>query len=584
MITVRGYLEGHPLYDGVFTAYGPFYYLYEWMVHAVACLPLTHDVTRILCIFHWLAASAILALAGGRMTRSSPLALFIFMQATVHLRHLACEPGHPQEVVILLLTLAALVAARDWKRPWMMPLLGGIGAACTLTKINVGAFFGLAVLLALVCHSPFFHARRPWFWGFLGFMGVLPFVLMRQHLAESWARDYSAQVSAAILAAGALAYVCAAERTIGIRHWVQTGTAFAAIAGIVIGVVLFQGSSVHALLDSLVVGPSKLGSLFCIPLRSSNSLWSGGAALFLATIVVLWRGRRDRLRLPIAVAKSIYGIVGTLALATDVRIQLGLLLPWAWLAVVRDQENPPCEHRKTFGRTFVCLMAVWQGLQAYPVAGTQVSIATFPLILIFSLCLHDAIKAFMGDPWANRHWRALPPRTSVMVQWLVLTSMLYLFVVEWCRPLAVWRTYVSVPSLGLPGARYLRLDEYQSQEYRALAEYLRTQCDTFVVIPGLNSLYFWAGKTPPTYFNINGEGVMPSDRQQDQIVAALRRAKRPLVVESEIKWPSWIRVGGAKAGPLPLFIADEYREVARVADFRILAPKNAIGHQSASSD
>lgn len=583
MITVRGYLEGHPLYDGVLTAYGPFYYLYEWMVHTAACLPLTHDLTRILCILHWLAASAILAVAGGLMTRSRLPALFIFMQATVHLRHLACEPGHPQEVVILLLALAALVAARDWKRPWMMPLLGGIGAACALTKINVGAFFGLAGLLALVCHSPFFQARRPWFWGLLGFMGVLPFVLMRQHLAESWARDYSAQVSAAILAAGALAYVFAGERTIGFRHWVQTGTAFACVSGIVIGVVLVQGSSFQALLDSLVVGPSKLGSLFCIPLRPSNSLCSGGAALCLAAIVVFWRGPRDRLRLPIAVAKGIYGIVGALVMATDVETQLGLLLPWAWLAVVRDQEDPRPGHRETFGRAFVCLMAVWQGLQAYPVAGTQVSTGTFPLILIFSLCLHDAIKAFAGEPWTRRQWRTLPPRTSALVQVLVLTSMLYLFVVEWCRPLALWRTYVSVPSLGLPGARYLRLDEYQSQKYRALAEYLRTQCDTFVVIPGLNSLYFWAGKTPPTYFNICGEGVMPSDRQQDQIVAALRRAKRPLVVESEIRWPSWIRVGDAKAGPLPLFIANEYREVARLADFRILAPKNAIGHQSASS-
>ena len=132
MITVRGYLDGHPLYDGIFTGYGPLYYLYKWIVHASAALPLTHDVTRILCVIHWLAAAAILAVAGGLMTRSAALAFFIFMQATVHLNGLAREPGHPQEVVILLLAFSALVAARDWKRPWMLPLLGVIGGGVCL--------------------------------------------------------------------------------------------------------------------------------------------------------------------------------------------------------------------------------------------------------------------------------------------------------------------------------------------------------------------------------------------------------------------------------------------------------------------
>jgi hypothetical protein len=453
-----------------------------------------------------------------------------------------------------------------------------------LTKINVGAFFGFALLLALACHAPFFQARRLWFWGLLGFAASVPFVLMREHLTESWARDYSAQISAAILAAGALAYVFAGERTIGFRHWAQTGTAFAAVFGIVIGVVLFQGSSLHALLGSLVMGPSKLGRVFCLPLRSANALWSAGASLCIAAFVVLWRGRLGRMRLPIAVAKGIYGVLGTLLLVTDPKSQLCFLLPWAWLAMVEDQENPLAGHRRRFGRVFVCLVAVWQGLEAYPVAGTQVAIATFLPILIFSLCLHDAIETCAGEPWLIQQLRNLPPRTLILAKGLVLTGLLYLFVVEWCRPVARWRAYASVPPLGLPGAHYLRLGEFQSEQYRKLAEYVRAQCDTFVTIPGLNSLYFWTGKTPPTYFNISGEGGMPNDRQQDQIVAALRRAKRPLVVESEIKWPSWIRVGGAKAGPLPLFIADEYREVARLADFRILAPKNAIGHQSASSD
>ena len=578
MITVRGYLEGHPLYDSVFTAYGPFYYLYEWMVHTVAFLPLTHDLTRILCIIHWLAASAILALAGGVMTRSPTLVFFIFMQATVHLRPLAREPGHPQEVVILLLALSVVVAARDWKRPWMLPLLGGIGAACALTKINVGAFFGFALLLALACHSPFFQARRLWFWGLLAFLGVLPFALMRHHLAEGWARHYSAEVAAAILAAGGIAYVLADERRVGFQQWLQAGIAFAGTSAVLITVVLLQGSSFYGIWDSLVVGPSRLGKLFCFPLRSSNCLWSGGAALSLAAMVVLWRRPLYRLRLPIAIAKGIYGILGTLVLVTDPKSQLCFLLPWAWLAVVGNQENALFRGRQTFARVFVCLAAVWQGLQAYPVAGTarcpstQVSIATFLLILIFSLCLHDAIHVFGRESRVNRHLPDLSPRAAVLMKTLIFTSLLYLFVVEWCMPVARWRAYTSVPPLELPGARYLRLDEFQSESYRSLAEYLRTQCDTFVVLPGLNSVYFWTGKTPPTYYNINGETILPSERQQTQILAALRQAKRSLIVINERGLPFGMGSERLAKSRLGCFLRSECHEVKRLGGFRILAP------------
>jgi len=70
MITVQGYLGGHPLYNDVFTLYGPFYYFYEWFLHSVLSIPLTHDFTRVVCIFHWLAAASVLAVAGGLMTRS----------------------------------------------------------------------------------------------------------------------------------------------------------------------------------------------------------------------------------------------------------------------------------------------------------------------------------------------------------------------------------------------------------------------------------------------------------------------------------------------------------------------------------
>src|SRR5262249_50074634 len=128
MITVRGYLEGHSLYNGVFTAYGPVYYFYEWVIHRVAGLPLTHDVTRLLCVIHWIAAATLLVFAAGRAPRSPLLGFFVFMQAALHLTVLMNEPGHPQELVAVFLALAALVATRSSEKRWTMAWLGIIGA------------------------------------------------------------------------------------------------------------------------------------------------------------------------------------------------------------------------------------------------------------------------------------------------------------------------------------------------------------------------------------------------------------------------------------------------------------------------
>jgi hypothetical protein len=138
-----------------------------------------------------------------------------------------------------------------------------------------------------------------------------------------------------------------------------------------------------------------------------------------------------------------------------------------------------------------------------------------------------------------------------------------------------WRAYVSVPSLELPGARYLRLDESQTLEYRTLAEYLRTECDTFVVIPGLNSLYFWTGKTPPTYHIINGETILPSEREQNRIIAALRTAKHSVVVINEQGLRFGTPCERLAKSPLGGFLRNECREVKSLGGFRILAPTKA---------
>src|SRR6185503_93905 len=149
MVTVRGFLEGNPLYDTVFTQYGPFFYLWQWFMRAVLHVPLTHDATRFLCMFHWVAASVVLGIAGAKITRSMLGGLFVFAQSVVHLHYVANEPGHPQEFVALLLAFGALAALRQGVKIGAWEAIALVTAALAFTKINVGVFFGFALFLAM---------------------------------------------------------------------------------------------------------------------------------------------------------------------------------------------------------------------------------------------------------------------------------------------------------------------------------------------------------------------------------------------------------------------------------------------------
>src|SRR6266498_1677762 len=392
MITVQGYLGGHALYDDVFAGYGPFYYFYEWFLHSVLSIPLTHDFTRVVCIFHWLAAASVLAVAGGLMTRSLWVGFFVFMQATLHLKPLVHESGHPSELVALLMSIVVLVAIGGSQRRGVLLVLGAICAALVFTKINVGAFFGIALLSALVCPGPLSRPHRAWFLGLLVFSSLALLILFRPSLGETWARVYCLQAFITILTTNVIARVFSGGREPGIIQLTPVAAAFTGVSILFVSVLLLTGTSLSAMVESLIIIPSKLGGLFSAPLQVPYASWSGVAALLSGLAVVVFRNHLSPFQPELVPIKGAYGLVGTLLYIGQYQQELGYLWPWVWLLLVGIETESPTARRFAFARLFLGLQAGWQGLQAYPVPGTQVAVATSLQVLVYSICLHDAIK------------------------------------------------------------------------------------------------------------------------------------------------------------------------------------------------
>lgn len=566
MITVQSFLDGHALYDVVFTQYGPAYYVYEWILHSVLSIPLTHDATRWVCIFHWLVAAALLGIVARATTGSVLAGFFAFMQAVIHLSHLAREPGHPQEIIAILLAAALLAANRVGEKRWGLALLGVFAATLFFIKPNVGVFFGAALFLALYFHSDR-SGRSASIRAWLLIVGcaLLPFLLMRRHVMHEWCRNYSLVAAIAIVATGLIARGAAIQH-LPFRRWLAPLMGFAVSAFVFTTIALITGTSFSGLLDGLLLTPLKTPNIAILPFRVSNlALASPALALLAAGFISMTAAKpwRDSL---VTVLKLCFVLVNSFILIGKPHAQVMYVLPWVWLvALPRNVAAQPLLIA-TFPRVFLAVAAAWQSLQGYPVAGTQLAVGSLLLVVAAAICLTDAFRALR-----------MPDRISTrVILWrgAATVTLVCLFAFAWCKLPATWQQYASLPRLDLPGARLVRTDAAMVDRYRALAQYLESNCDTFITCPGVNDFYFWTGKRPPTHLNPTTLSILTA-QQQEQIVAALRRAERPLIVILASIVDDTRRRGHDSIRVVLEALRDDYVAVHEVSYFRIYARKPA---------
>src|ERR1700689_3828397 len=103
MASVKQYLDGLKLYDQFWSGYGPVYYFCNWLLRSITGTSVTHDVIRISSLLPWLVTPLVCAWIILRVTDSLVLATLAHLLTLYSLRFFAAEPGHPQELCILLL-------------------------------------------------------------------------------------------------------------------------------------------------------------------------------------------------------------------------------------------------------------------------------------------------------------------------------------------------------------------------------------------------------------------------------------------------------------------------------------------------
>lgn len=562
LITLRDYLSGHALFTQVHTIYGPFYYETVGGLFGMLGLEPTNDSGRLLTFAVWLVASLVGGLVTYRLTRNAWLGISAQFVTFHVLTGLASEPIHPAGLISLLLLCIAGAAAFVPSRPRATAaLIGATVAALVLVKVNVGGFAAFAVIFAFAAS----HKGR---WrSFLLALGValmaaLPFGLMTPLLSQAWVLEFAVVVAMAGSAVG-VACITPPPRSMAAPSaaWLLVGGAVVVVT--CLGVAIAGGTRLADLVNGLVFDAWRLPQLYVWPVRINpiDVVW---AALSLA-VAIAATVLRANVATPAAAAGAVRVIAGFLTWMLLLLLPSSLFLlalPLAWLATQPPREMPNGAV-SGYARLLLPALAVLESLQAYPVAGTQQSVAALALVPVGAISLGDGIWQLsqgMGD--TSLHLDRL-------AKWAAPAALLFSIAAFQFFGFLALIDFTNGAPLGLPGAKLVRLPAQRGADLRALVAAIDGECSSFITLPGMTSFYLWAAQDEPA--QLNGVWMFGLDSSaQQSIVQQVKNRPRLCVVKSQTVIDFWSEGRQVPNRPLVEYIRTGFVRVGSYGDYELL--------------
>jgi hypothetical protein len=508
MAGFRSLVEGHRMYDDIYSLYGPLYNAVYGLIYVVLRVPLTHTAGRLIAAVLWLSYTAAFAHFCYRLTRSVPAMLIGFFFVLVWLVEPMDSPGHPEEMCLLLLAAVLLLTCSIERAPSIAAFMG-IGAAVTglaLIKINIGAYVGGGALLI------FLRATAPTVWTRIAITVLvatllsLPLAVQSLLLDFAWVRLYVLFFTLCIGAA--LLAVLAVPVPVVVRpvDWSITVLAGGLMCLVVVGGMMLAGSSGYALLNAVLLQNAHFIRNWYFPLHLGPYGLAAAAASALTALAYFTSGSRPFMQMGILALKCLFVLLGVFSILHAQMQVFPMLTPFSWLLIVAPAGN---QRLHPVGRGIAGLIGSIMSLYPFPVAGTQTYTGALLAVIMVPVLACDVLTS-LHERGARRlaalysiAWAA----TAVLVLGTALTVRnAYIY----------WR---NVPP-GLPGTSLVRVNRAQADDLRWVTGELAS-CASSYSIPGMLSFAFWTGHALPTALNINDVLAFIQPAQQEEIVQAL---------------------------------------------------------------
>lgn len=560
--SLRAFSEHGSLYGTVFTQYGPFHHL---LGHGLQLLgaPLTTETARLWALFAWVGTSAFCAAAVWRLSSGRIVATWFCGFATLaFLWPMSSEPSHPGGLTSLLIAFCAWAGCRRPLQPLRLALLVGlVGAALVLTKINVGLLMLAGAGTWLIFHSSLGLRHPALRIATALLLLAIPWILTRPLLGEGWAVLFALVVS---IGAGCCLLTAPRDQAgpVQLRHLLLSGAGFVLLALTTLVLLRLRGTTWTEMLDGILLSPLQMPSIFTNPVR-----WRTGTTAVLAGSLVLalawWRTGGSARLVPWLAALRILLVLAFAALWTGLVdgnfhalvMSYGLSLTWLFVVPLeRDNTTVPA-------RLWLALLFLPQALHAFPVAGSQISWGCFLWLPLASLGFAEACTVLVG----LKH--PLLVGLGRMVPKLILGVTL----IGCVQGLELaWNRHGDGQKLDLPGARKVVLPENFTTTARILVDNIREAKGPLFTLPGLLSLNHWSGAPTPTPANATHWFTLLPLPEQERIRTVLEKNEAScLVIEHSVL--DYLRERGIKTdSPLALWLEKSFRPVFRIESYEFL--------------
>jgi hypothetical protein len=519
LLSLARYFRPGPLDPGTFNPYGPFYYYAQQACFRLFGLPVTHDAGRFVTLLFWMASALLAGVFVYRVSRSLLLGAAATLSCISVASVLAHEPGHPQQEILVLLTLAACLSLSIGtpRKGASLLLLGAVGAALMFSKINVGAFYLAALAHALFCVLAAGRLRSTGTTILLAYAILAPPLVAHNHLFTG-AGAYCAVASMCAAATFFWGALIKPERPLDLRlAWLAAAGTVAAAALIAIASAC-QGVSLPTLVDAVLLEPARhpAGSWF-VGFRLGLP-WCLATAVVLSGIACLgWFGERlAPFRFWLGALRCGVGLAVILLL---VRTDLAFVVPFLPLGVIPITRRV-WQLSEWFPRLFIADLAATQFLQTYPVAGSQIGIASVPVLLWAFVCMVDGVDELGG--LARRPSRALCHGAAGALVLTVVAAVMW-------HSGTRWNGYRYPPSR-LKGAASLHLPPQQAETCRFLAGSIAANCSVMFTIPRQHSFNLWSGVAQPKDSEIPVALQMYTWERQQHVLDQLESEERACVL------------------------------------------------------
>jgi hypothetical protein len=559
LVTVTDYLAGHAIVTPPYVQlYGPFFYEVMGGVYKLLGLQPGHDSGRVLTLAMWLIACLLSGVAAYRLTRNLWLGIGAQLVSFSVLIPLVYEPFTAYGLISLLVMAVAVAATFVPAKPRASAaVIGGFVGALCLIKINVGGFAAIAVLFAWAVASPYRRRLAP---AAALLVVVLPPAIMAGMLSHGLVLEFALVASISAASVG-IVWLTAKPPAFPAppAWWLAAGGA--AVVAMCLGIALASGNGAAQLWNGLIVSSVKFPGIFVIPalVEPANVFW---AAIALAVaIAVSTRYAAAAARPAFGIVRAWVGVLTWLLVLRQPSSAFLLVLPLAWLAA-----HPPREVSAEFGggypRLLLPILAVVGSLQAYPVAGTQLAVASLGLVPVGAIILNDGIRQLQSA--------GAPKSVQDLARWVAPGVLLFNVAAFSLFAFMTTQLFQSGTPLALPGSQALRLNSAEAVDLRSLVAAIDRQCSSFITFPGMDSLYVWTEQEPPSDMRYGLWWLSLDSPHQESIVQQLQNRPRLCVVKNQSVNDFWAEGRPIPQRPLVTFIDQSFVDAGSFGNYQLL--------------